>query len=55
MAVTHFVTQVTHVSRHFEVYSEKQKKMSRENGFENVVSDLTKNCLCVHKSTFRKK
>ena len=27
MAATHFVTQFTHVSRHFGVYSNKQKKM----------------------------
>ena len=26
MAVTHFVTQVTHVSRHYGVYNKKQKK-----------------------------
>ena len=26
MAVTHFVTQFTHVSRHFGVYSRKQNK-----------------------------
>ena len=29
--------------------------MSRENCFENVVSDLTKISLSVHKTTFRKK
>ena len=55
MAVTHFVTQIMHVSRHFGVYSRKQKKLFRENGFENVVSDLKENSLCVQKTTFRKK
>ena len=55
MAVTHFVTQFTHISRHFGVYSRKQKKMVRANCFESVVSDLKKKCLCVHKTTFRKK
>ena len=29
--------------------------MVRKNCFENVVSDLKKNGLCVHKTTFRKK
>ena len=57
MALTHFVTQFTHVSRHFRVYSRKQNKEKwfRENCFENVVSDLyKKNYLCVQKNTFRK-
>ena len=53
--VTHFVTQFSHVSKHFGVYSRKQKKIFRENCFENVVSYLKKNVLCVHKTTFRKK
>ena len=55
MAVTHFVTQFTHVSRHFGVYSRKQKNIFRENCFENIVSDLkNKNGLCVHKTNLRK-
>ena len=54
MAVTHFVTQFTHVSRHPRVYNRKLKK-NRENCFENVVSDLWNNSLCGHKSAFRKK
>jgi hypothetical protein len=45
-AVTHFVTQFSHVSKHFGVYSRKQNKN---------VSVLKKNVLCVHKTTFRKK
>ena len=49
MAVTHFVTQFKPVSRHFGVYSRKQKKFGRENYFENVVSDLQKKNLCPQK------
>ena len=45
MAVTHFVTQFTYVSRHVGVYCRKQKKLFRENWFENVVSDLKKKWL----------
>ena len=30
------------------------KKIFRENCFENEVSDLKKNVLCVHKTTFKK-
>ena len=44
MAVTRFVTHITHVSRHFGVYNIKKqnkKQLSRENLF-------------VHKTTFRK-
>ena len=55
MAVTHFVTQFTHVSRNFEVYSRKRKKLLRENCFANMVSDLKKIVLSVHKTTCRKK
>ena len=44
MTVTHFVTQVTHVSIHFGVNKRRRKK-SRENFSENVVSDLTKKLL----------
>ena len=40
MAVTHFVTQFTHVCRHFEAYCRKQKQNLRENCFENVVSEI---------------
>ena len=32
----------------------ESKKLFRENSFENLVSDLQKNYLCVHKTTFRK-
>ena len=53
MAVMHFVTQFTHVSRHFGVFR-KQKKIFRENCFENLFSDLKKYVLCVHTTTFRK-
>ena len=53
MAVTHFVMQFTHVSRHFWVYS-REKKMFRENCFENEGSDLTKNSLYVHKTILEK-
>ena len=42
LAVTHFVTQFTHVFRHPRVKSRKQKKFFRENCFDNVVSDLWK-------------
>ena len=38
LAVTHFVTHFTHVSRQFEFLSRKQNKLFRENCFENVVS-----------------
>ena len=55
MAVTHFVTQVTHVSRHFGVYHRKHKKLSRENCFENVVSDLTKKYPMCPQNYFQKK
>ena len=54
MAVTHFVTHFTHVSRHFGVYSRKQQKRFKENCFENKVSDVNKNGLKVHKAIFFK-
>ena len=44
----HFVTQVKHVSRHFEVYSRKQNKLSRENFLKHLVSDLTKRIAYVY-------
>ena len=48
--------QFRHVSRHPRVLSKKTKeKMFRDNCLENMVSDLWKNCLCVQKTTFRKK
>ena len=53
--VTHFVTQFTHVPKHFGVYGRKPKKIVRENCFKNQVSDLKKNVLCVNNTTFRKK
>ena len=40
MAVTHFVTHFTHVSRHFGGYCRKKTKILRENCFENVVSEI---------------
>ena len=46
--------ELKHVSRNLWVYCGKQKKLFWENCFENVVSDLKKNGLCVHKTTFRK-
>ena len=43
MAITNFVTQFTHVSRHFDVdCRKKNKKLFRENCIENGVSDLKK-------------
>ena len=42
MAITNFVMQFTHVSRHVEVYNRERKKMFRKNCFENMVSDLNK-------------
>ena len=33
----------------------ENKKIFRENCFENEVSDFKKNGLCVHKTTFRKR
>ena len=38
-----------------ELVEENKKKLFKENCDENVVSDLKKNGLCVHKTTFRKK
>ena len=55
MGFTHFVTQVTHVSRHFEAYSRKRRKKSRENWFENVVSDLPTNQPMCPQNYFLKK
>ena len=43
MAVMHFVTHITHVTRHFGVYCRKQNQKFRENCFKNVVSDVNKN------------
>ena len=39
MAVTHFVTQFTHVLKHPRFLNRK-KKLFKENCFENVVLDL---------------
>ena len=56
MAVTHFVTHFTHVSRHSGIYCRKQqKKLFRENCFKNEVSNVNKNGLKVNRTTFRKK
>ena len=38
-----------------EFIVENKKTIFRENCHENVVSDLKKMSLCVHKTTFRKK
>ena len=38
-----------------EFLVENKKKLLMENCSENVVSDLKKNVLCVHKTTFREK
>ena len=55
MAVTYFVTQFTHVSRHFGVYSRKQKKSFRENCFENMVLDLKEKWPMCPQNYFKKK
>ena len=55
MAVTHFVTHFTHVSRHFGVKCRKQKKMFREKCFENVVSYVNKKLLKSPQNYFYKK
>ena len=55
MAVTHFLTQFTHVSRHFGAYSRKQTKLFRENCFENVVSDYVSTKLILETSRTTKK
>ena len=55
LAVTHSVTQFTHVSRYPRVKNRKQKKLFRENCFENVVSDLWNKMFLCQKSAFRKK
>ena len=36
----HFVTQFTYVCKHPRVKNRKQKKMFRENCYENLVADL---------------
>ena len=56
MAVTHFVTQFTHVSRHFGVYSRKQKNNYLGKTVLKIWSQIkNKHCLCVPKTPFRKK
>ena len=55
MAVTHFVPHFTHVSRHFGVYCRKQKKLVRENCFENVVSEVNKKWFKSPQNYFKKK
>ena len=55
MAVTHFVTHFTHVSRHFGVYCRKQNKKCLGKTVLKMGSQmLTKNGLKVAKTTFRK-
>ena len=55
MAVTHFVTHFTHVSRHLGVYCRKQKNCWGKTVMKLWSQMLTKNCVKVHKTTFRKK
>ena len=55
MAVTHFVTHFTHVSRHFGVYSRIQKKNCLGKTVLKIWSQmLQKNGLIVHKPTLEK-
>ena len=42
MAVTHFVTQLTHVSRNFRAWNRKQKYFSREKYFKILCQKFTK-------------
>ena len=42
LAVTHFVTQFTHILRHFIVQYKKQNKFFWENCFGNMVSEIHK-------------
>ena len=44
MAVTHFVTQFTHASKHFRALN-KTKKFCKVNCYRNVVSKIHKNYL----------
>ena len=55
MAVTHFVTQFTHVSRHFGLYSRKQTNFFGKTVLKMRSQIYKKNRLYVHKTTFRKK
>ena len=55
MAVTHFVTHFTHVSRHFGVYCKNNKNCWGKTVLKMWSQNLTKNGLKVHKTTFRKK
>ena len=45
LAITHFVTQFTYVSRHFRAWNRKEEKQIRDNCFENGVSEILKNDL----------
>ena len=54
MSITHFVTQFSHVSRHFGVYNRKQKKIVRESCFKNWCH-IKKNGIFVHIKKRRKK
>ena len=53
IAVMHFVTQFTQVYELHE-FTVKKRQMLRKNCFENLVSNLCKNGLCVHKTTLEK-
>ena len=54
MAVTDFVTQFTYVSKRPRLKNREQKKVFRENCFENVVSGLLHNDLFVQKKYLKK-
>ena len=49
-----FVTQFTHVLDILDLRVEEEEKMFRENCNENVVSDLWKIVVSVHKISFSK-
>ena len=53
--VTQFHVQFTQVSRQFLAFNRKQKKLFRENCFENMVSVLSKKIQCVHQISLNKK
>ena len=43
--ITQFVTQFTHVLRHFEAKSRKQTNKFRKNSFDNMLSNFWKNII----------
>ena len=55
LAVTHFVTQFTHVSGHFGAKSRKEEENKlRKNCFDNVVSNLWKSGLFINKTALKR-